>query len=120
MAEAILRQRFGDVYEVHSAGTEATEVNSYALKVLEEIGIDTSILRSKSIDEYVGDEFNEVVTVCDNAKENCPFFPGARNYLHKGFRDPPVMAEEDGIKSLDAFRIIRDEIRSWIEVEFGI
>lgn len=119
MAEALLRRYFGDEYKAFSAGTEATDVNPYAIKVLEEIGVDTSRLYSKSIDEFLGKDIYKVVTVCDNAREACPYFPGAENYVHKGFRDPPVLVDEEGLDALEAFRTIRDEIRSWLKDEFG-
>ncbi len=75
-----------------------------------EIGIDISNHRSKSVEEFHGKEFDYVVTLCDSAKEACPFFPGGKNCLHKGFKDPSEMEE---------FRRVRDEIRKWIEKTFS-
>jgi arsenate reductase len=117
MAEAILRDKYGDTFIVNSAGTEATEVNPFAIKVLQEKGIDTSGLRSKSVEEFLDEEIDLVVTVCDHAKEACPFFPGAKEYLHKGFKDPPELIEE-GMEPMKAFGKIRDEISDWIEATF--
>ncbi len=117
MAEALLRYEFGDRYEALSAGIEATEVDPLALKVLDEINVDTSGLRSRSTDEFK--DVDLVVTVCDRAKETCPFFPGAREYIHQGFRDPPDLVNE-GTEPMEAFRMIRDEIRVWIKERFGV
>lgn len=118
MAEAFLRFLYGNRYEVYSAGTEPKEINPYAIKVMEEIGIDISKQRSKSIEELLGMDFDHVITVCDKAKEACPFFPGGKNYTHKGFEDPSEFNGSDKEK-LDFFRRIRDEIRDWIEKTFG-
>lgn len=118
MAEAITRHHFGNIYEVFSAGTEATIVNEHALSALEEKGIDTAGLRSKSVDEFIDMEFDDVVTVCDHAKEACPFFPGAKKYSHKDFTDPPHMVKED-ISPEEAFASVRDEIEEWILKHFS-
>jgi arsenate reductase len=103
---------------VFSAGTKATEVNPLAISALEEINIDTSGLWSKSVDTYLNHEFDEVVTVCDNARESCPFFPGARKYTHQGFCDPPELIDL-GMEPMRAFRAIRDEIKEWILDHFS-
>ncbi len=116
MAEGLLRSLRGDLYDAFSAGTIASKVNPYAIKVMSEIGIDISHHRSKSIDEFKGQIFDYVVTVCDNAKENCPFFPG-KYVFHKGFQDPADFEGTDEEK-LMIFRKVRDEIRSWIESTF--
>jgi len=115
MAEAFVNA-LSDEWQAESAGTEATEVSPYAIKVMEEIGISMEGHRSKSIEEFRGREFDLVVTVCDHAKETCPFFPGKR-YMHMGFEDPSEAkgTEED---ILQVFRRVRDEIRKWIEDEF--
>lgn len=120
MAEALLRDRFGDLYEVYSAGTEATEVNSHTLAVLEEKGIDTSPLSSKSVEEFIDMDIDEVVTVCDHAKEACPFFPGAKKYTHQGFVDPPDLIDHFGMEPMKAFRAVRDEIDEWISEHFSV
>ncbi len=117
MAEGILRYFFGDKYEVASAGTVATKVNPYAIEVMKEIGIDISSHRSKSIEEFRGRIFDIVVTVCDHAKETCPFFPG-RKVFHKGFEDP-AQAKGSREEILEKFRQVRDEILAWIKENFG-
>jgi len=83
-----------------------------------EIGIDISDHRSKSVDQFIDQDLDYVVTVCDHAKEACPFFPGGRKALHKGFQDPASVAGTDE-ENLDVFRRVRDEIRDWIENTFG-
>jgi arsenate reductase len=88
MAEALLRHHGGEEFEVHSAGTEPRGVNPLTLKVLEDAGIDASFARSKSVDEYLGEEFDYVVTVCDEARQVCPVFPGVHESLHWGYEDP--------------------------------
>jgi arsenate reductase len=88
MAEALLRHHGGDEFEVHSAGTVPRGVNPLTLRVLKEAGIDTSFARSKSVDEYLGQEFDYVVTVCDQARQVCPVFPGVHESFHWGYEDP--------------------------------
>jgi len=118
MAEGILQTLYGDRYEAYSAGTQPTKVNPYAIKVMSEIGIDISNHRSKSAEEFRGKEFDYVVTVCDNAKEACPFFPGGKTYLHKGFKDPSEFKGNEN-EIVAEFRRVRDEIKRWIEETFG-
>lgn len=84
---------------------------------MKEIGIDISHHRSKSIDEFKGETFDFVVTVCDNAKENCPFFPGGKKYVHRSFTDP-ASVEGSYEERLKAFRKVRDEIKKWLEEFF--
>jgi arsenate reductase len=117
MAEALLRTLYGNYYEAYSAGIEPTSVNPYAVEVMKELGIDLSTHRSKSIEEFREMTFDYVVTVCDNAKEACPFFPG-KKVIHKGFDDPATLNGfiED---TLDVFRRIRDEIKDWINLTFS-
>jgi arsenate reductase (thioredoxin) len=88
MAEAMLRHHGGDEFEVHSAGTVPRGVNPLTLRVLAEAGIDASFARSKSVDEYLGQSFDYVVTVCDQARQVCPVFPGVHESLHWGYEDP--------------------------------
>lgn len=118
MAEALIRHKYGDRYISYSAGIQATRVEINAIKVLEELGIDTSGLRSKYVDEFIDMDMDLVVTVCDHAKEACPFFPRAREFIHKGFRDPPDLIEQ-GMEPIRAFRTIRDEISAWLDTKFG-
>jgi arsenate reductase len=88
MAEALLRHHGGDAFEVYSAGTEPKGINPLTLRVLAEAGIDASRARSKSVDEFRGQSFDYVVTVCDQARQVCPVFPGVHESLHWGYEDP--------------------------------
>jgi arsenate reductase len=88
MAEALLRHRGGRDFEVHSAGTEPKGINPLTLKTVAEAGIDASWARSKSVTEYLGQRFDYVVTVCDQARQVCPVFPGVHQSLHWGYEDP--------------------------------
>ncbi|MGC8819382.1 MAG: arsenate reductase ArsC [Athalassotoga sp.] len=117
MAEGFLRSMYPDRYEVASAGTIASHVNPYAIEVMKEIGIDISNHRSKSIEEFKRMSFDYVITVCDKANETCPFFPG-KVHIHRNFEDPALAAGSDEEK-LKVFRKVRDEIRAWIEENFG-
>ena len=109
LAEALLQLQGGSVFEVRSAGTMATRVNPLAIRVLGERGIDWSGARSKSIDEFLDHPFDYVVTVCDDARDSCPVFPGARRTLHWNLEDPSEVQGTDDEK-LDAFRRTADEI----------
>jgi arsenate reductase (thioredoxin) len=117
MAEGLLDALHGDHYEAFSAGTEPGVVSPYAVKVMAEIGIDILHHRSKSLSAFLDQRFDYVVTVCDNAKESCPVFPGGRQRIHKSFEDPSTFAGSEE-EIMAGFRGIRDEIRSWIENEF--
>lgn len=117
IAEGYLKHAYGEHYEVFSAGTEPTSVNPYAIKAMKEIGIDISAHRSKSLNEFEGQEFDHVITVCGGASQSCPFFPGGKRYTHKGFKDP-VAAEGNENEKIKVFREVRDEITSWIDEEF--
>lgn len=117
MAEGLLRALKGESYEAYSAGVSPTVVDPDAIKALAELGIDISGQRSKGIDELRSIKFDLVVTVCDNAKEACPFFPGAKKQIHRGFDDP---AGYEGEARLPAFRRVRDEIQAWIEEAFRL
>lgn len=88
MAEALVRRKGGDAFEVHSAGTEPRGINPLTLKVLAEAGIDAWWARSKSVTEYLGQRFDYVITVCDEARQVCPVFPGVNGSLHWGYEDP--------------------------------
>lgn len=103
MAEALLRHRGGPEFDVHSAGTEPKGVNPLTLRVLAEAGIDGSFARSKSVDEFAGQSFDYVVTVCDQARQSCPVFPGAVAPLHWGYEDPAA-AEGTEEERLVVFR----------------
>ncbi len=112
MAEGLLSALKGDEYEAYSAGVSPTRVDPDAIKAMADLGIDITGQRSKSIDDVKGIMFDTVVTVCDSAKEACPFFPGAKEQIHRSFDDP---AGYKGEARLPAFRRVRDEIRGWIE-----
>jgi arsenate reductase (thioredoxin) len=114
MAEGLANALHPDRFEAVSGGTEATRVHPAAIKAMAEIGIDISGHRSKSIDEFMDRKFDVVVTVCDNAQTDCPFFPGAREYIHQAFDDPAACRGTDE-EVLACFRRSRDEIRAWIE-----
>jgi arsenate reductase (thioredoxin) len=116
MAEGLLRDLAGDRFEVFSAGTEATRVRPEAISVMAEIGVDISSQESKTLERYIDEPFDRVVTVCDDANETCPFFPGARERLHWSFPDPSRSGgEAEG--RLAVFRKVRDEIQTRIENE---
>ncbi len=117
MAEGFLRARYGDAFEVASAGTVPSSVHPLAIEVMSEIGIDISKQTSKHVEEFLDQAFALVVTVCDHAKEACPFFPGAREYLHVSFPDPS--AADDPADQLDTFRRVRDMIGQWIDAYFA-
>jgi arsenate reductase len=119
MAEGILRREGGDRFEVYSAGTKASFVRPEAIQVMREIGIDISHHRSKSVDEFAGQEFDYVITVCDNAKESCPIFPGKAERIHQSFEDPPAPGVGDDEHRLAIFRRVRDEIREWLKEFIG-
>lgn len=118
MAEGLLNSLYGNRYEAYSAGIEPSVVNPHAIQVMSELGIDISKHRSKSVKEFAEQEFDYVITVCDQAKETCPFFPGGKRHLHKSFEDP-VLFEGNEALTLSVFRQVRDEIKDWIEKEFG-
>jgi arsenate reductase len=118
MAEGLANHYLGDRFEALSAGTEATRVNPLAATVLNELGIDTSHLRSKTMDEFAGQSFDHVVTLCGDANEKCPLFFGGVQRIHHGFDDPSRLP---GIEEtvLPDFRRVRDEIKLWIIDYFG-
>lgn len=117
MAEGFLRALKGDRYEVFSAGTEPRSVNTHTVSVMAEVGIDLSSHRSKSVDEFQNISFDEVVTVCDNARESCHVFVGSGCKRHQSFPDPSLFqGTEEEI--LAGFRSVRDAIRLWILKEY--
>ena len=116
MAEGLLNVYLGHLYKAFSAGTEPTEVHPYAVQVMNEIGIDISGQKSKSLEVYREKKFDYVVTVCDHVRESCPFFPGGK-IIHKGFEDPAAAACSEQDK-LAVFRKLRDMIGNWIQDDF--
>lgn len=115
MAEGLLRQMAGDVFEVASAGVSPSRVRPEAIAAMREIDIDISGQRSKSVDEFTGQEIDFVITVCDNAREHCPTFPGEAKQIHWSF-DDPAAAEGDELARLAVFRRVRDEISRQLRV----
>jgi arsenate reductase len=117
MAEGWLRSLGGAVFEAYSAGTKPSEINPLAIQVVSERGIDISNARSKSVTEFLDRPFDFVITVCDNAAESCPTFPGPAHRIHWSFPDPAAVSGSDAAK-LQAFREVRDDLycqlRKWI------
>lgn len=114
MAEGLLRHDAGDKFKVESAGIVSSFVRPQAIEAMSEIGIDISSHRSKSVDEFVGQEFDFIITVCDNAKESCPVFPGNAERIHWSFDDPAEASGSEEEK-LAVFRRVRDEIREKLQ-----
>ncbi len=112
MAEGLLQHAAGDRFDVFSAGTKPVGLNPNAVKAMAEIGIDISDHRSKHVDQFAGRQFDYVITVCDNAKEACPIFPGSAKRIHRSFPDPAAVPSED---QPEAFREVRDQISKWVE-----
>lgn len=124
MAEAMLRKHGDDKFEVYSAGLEPSVINPFTVKVLNEVGIDTSAQYSKSLNLFVGKmDFDYLITVCSNADEKCPYFPGMGQRLHWPFEDPAALVGSDEDKTAK-FREIRDQIeekmKTWLKENFSI
>jgi arsenate reductase len=115
MAEGLLKHITQSKYEIYSAGTRASMVRPEAIQVLAEIGIDISQNRSKSVDEFVDKDIDYVLTVCDHAKETCPYFPAKTKVVHHSFEDPPAIGETDQETTLKIFRRVRDEIKIYLQ-----
>lgn len=113
MAEGLLRHDAGDRFTVESAGTKPSTIRPEAITVMKEIGIDITSHRSKHVDEFTGQHFDYVLTVCDNAKESCPVFFGKAARLHHSFTDPAAV-EGSEEKRLLEFRRVRDELQSYL------
>ena len=114
MAEGLLEHDAGDRFEVESAGTKPGSVRPEAIAVMREVGIDISAHRSKHVDEFRDQSFDYVLTVCDNAKESCPIFPGHSNRIHKAFQDPAAFQGTED-ERLALFRRVRNEIREYLK-----
>lgn len=112
MAEGLLRYLAGDRFDVFSAGTRPVGLNPNAVKAMAEIGVDIADHRSKSVEEFAGQQFDYVITVCDNAKESCPIFPGGGERMHHSFDDPAATPID---QQLPAFRGVRDQMRVWLK-----
>ena len=118
MAEGYLRAKYGNRYEAFSAGTRQSSLSTRAIAVMQEIGIDISHHRSKTLQSVRDERYDIAVTLCDNAHALCPVVPNAEKTIHKGFPDPhltPGTSEE----VLDGYRRVRDDIAAWIDREFG-
>ena len=117
IAEGWVRHLKGDVIEAYSAGIEKHGLNPNAVKVMAESGVDISRQKSKCVDELKGIEFDYVVTVCDNAHESCPLFPGKTKVVHVGFDEPPRLARKVNTEeeALNCYRRVRDEIKRFVE-----
>jgi len=116
MAEGLLGHLAGERFEPFSAGTEATRVRPEAIEAMREVGVDISGQESETLDRYLEETFDYVVTVCDDANEACPVFPGARERLHWSLPDPSAVTGEAG-ERMEAFRSVRDKIRTLIRSE---
>jgi arsenate reductase len=118
MAEGLLRSKYGDRFEAFSAGTRQSRVSPRAIEVMNEIGIDISHHRSKTLDEISGMTFDLAVTLCDNAHRVCPVVSSAKETIHHGFPDPHLTPgnEED---ILNGYRDVRDRIAAWIDTTLG-
>lgn len=114
MAEGYIRARYGDRFEAFSAGTEASTVSPYAVRVMQEIGVDITGHRSKDLKEFNGVEMDVAVMVCDSAKAACPFFPWAKESHHVSFPNPKSFSGSEE-EILSGFREVRDEITGWID-----
>jgi arsenate reductase len=114
MAEGLLRHDAGDRFEVFSAGTNPSQVRPEAIAAMGELGIDISGQCSKSVDEFAGQQFDYVLTVCDNAKESCPLFPAKTVAFHQNFEDPAALQGSEK-ERLTLFRRVRYEIREYLK-----
>lgn len=114
MAEGLLRSEAGNRFEVFSAGTIATFVRPQAIAAMKELGIDISAHRSKSLNDFIKEQFDYVITVCDHAAQSCPVFPGDVKRIHWSIADPVVIGGDDEAQ-LEAFRAARDDLKQRIE-----
>jgi len=117
MAEGLLKDLAFSKFDIESAGTKPSSVRPEAIAVLAEIDIDISDHRSKSVDEFASQEFDLVLTVCDSASENCPYFPARTKVIHRSFEDPAAV-EGSPDERLKAFRTVRDQINKYLTSEF--
>jgi arsenate reductase len=118
MAEGLLRDRYGERYDVFSAGTERTHVRPLAIRAMADLEIDLADHHSKTVEDLGDRAFDVVVTVCDNAREACPYIPARQQNLHRSFDDPSA-AEGSEAERLAVFRQVRDEIADWIDTAFN-
>lgn len=119
MAEGILQHDGHGAFQVESAGVKPSHVRPEAIQAMQEIGIDIAGHRSKSVEEFIGQDFDYVITVCDHANETCPVFPGTTKRIHRSFEDPPAIGAKSPEETIAVFRRVRDEIRAWIKGFIG-
>ena len=117
MAEAWTRLLKGDRFDAYSAGVQPKPIDPRAIKAMAEAGIDISEQKSKDVDVFGNMEFDYVITLCDNARESCPYFPAKTKLIHQGFADPPKLAEEakNEEEAMAPYRRVRDEIKAFVE-----
>lgn len=117
MAEAWARLLKGDRFDAYSAGVQPKPIDPRAIKAMAEAGIDISEQKSKDVDVFGNMEFDYVITLCDNARESCPYFPAKTKLIHQGFEDPPKLAEEakNEEEAMAPYRRVRDEIKAFVE-----
>lgn len=113
MAEGLLRHDTSDRFEIASAGTNPKPVRSEAVAVMREIGIDISAQRSKHVNDFAGQSFDYVLTVCDHARETCPVFPATTRMIHRDFPDPAALDAPEA-ERLALFRLVRDDLRAFL------
>ena len=114
MAEGLLREIGKEDFAAESAGVAPGAIRAEAIEAMREIGIDISNHRSKAVAEFAGETFDYIITVCDNANETCPVFPGNATRIHQSFEDPPPESFGDYESRLKIFRRVRDELREWL------
>ena len=117
MAEAWTRLLKGDRFDAYSAGVQPKPIDPRAVKAMAETGIDISEQKSKDVDVFGNMEFDYVITLCDDARESCPYFPAKTKLIHQGFEDPPKLAEEakNEEEAMAPYRRVRDEIKAFVE-----
>ena len=121
MAEAWIRLLKGDRFDAYSAGVQPKPIDPRAIKAMAEAGIDISEQKSKDVDAFGNMEFDFVITLCDNARESCPYFPAKTQLIHQGFEDPPRLAEhaKNEEEAIAPYRRVRDEIKAFVETLEG-
>jgi arsenate reductase len=117
MAEAWTKHLKGDQFEAYSAGVKPKDIDPRAIKAMAEAGLDISGQKSKDVDALGSTEFDYVITLCDNARESCPYFPAKTKLIHRGFDDPPKLAEnaKNEEEAMAHYRRVRDEIKTFVE-----
>jgi len=117
MAEALLRNYGGDDFEVYSAGTNPTQLHPMAVQVMQKSGIDISQQHSKHLEQFLGESFDYIITVCDRARDNCPTFPGDAERIHWSFDDPAIEMDDKEAQYQLFKRVsseISERIRTWV------